>query len=454
MPWQQHVANVALEIDPADGGLWYRGVDLGVPRQSGKTTFILPWFVWRAEASHMLGGRQRMLYTAQTGKDANEKFDEDYVEDLAAARAMRGRYRNRNHQGRKSIRFQSGSLLSPVAPTGTVGHGKSLDAGALDEAWAQKDARVEDGWRPAMITRRNAQLLRTSTAGKNQAESPYWYDVVHRGRGIVEAADPESRLAFFEWCAEPDDDPEDPATWWKCMPALGYTQTEAAVRHELENITGGLPAFKRAFLNVWAEDDERVSPLPEDNWTNCADAASVRDKDHRPVLAIDVRPDRGRSAVAMAGLRPDGLPMGRVIRYGDGTSWVAQFVAQQVKDKGAYAVVWDTIGPANSLRPDIEDALGGETDVVLHGMNTTEVTDACQQMYDAVVTEQFRHRGQAEVDDAVKGLAKRELGGGRFAWDRAKADVDISPIVAMTDAAWALKNLDPPAATFFGGGWR
>lgn len=453
MPWQQHVADVALEIDPADGGLWYRGIDLAVPRQSGKTTWILPWFVWRAEASHLLGGRQRMLYTAQTGKDAGEKFDEDYVEDLAAARVMRGRYRARNHAGRKSVRFQSGSLLSPVAPTGTVGHGKTLDAGALDEAWAQKDARVEDGWRPAMITRRNAQLLRTSTAGESQAESPYWYDTVHRGRLIVEAADPSSRLAYFEWGADPDDDPESPATWWKCMPALGFTQTEAAVRHELENISGGLPAFQRAFLNVWAEDKTRRQPLPAENWKNCCDKDSKRNPDQRPVLAIDVRPDRSRSAVAMASVRPDGLPMAQVIHYADGTSWVAKYVADAVRDKGAYAVVWDTVGPANSLGVDLAEELDGTRDVVLHGMNTTEVTDACQQMFDAVVTEQFRHVGQKEVDEAVKGLRKRELPGGRFAWNRVTSDVDISPIVAMTDAAWALRNLDPPQA-FFGGNWR
>jgi hypothetical protein len=36
MPWQRYVADVALEIDPETGLLAYRGVDVTVPRQSGR----------------------------------------------------------------------------------------------------------------------------------------------------------------------------------------------------------------------------------------------------------------------------------------------------------------------------------------------------------------------------------------------------------------------------------
>src|SRR4051812_49967125 len=46
MEWQQHVADVVLEIDPDTGELVYDEYLLTVPRQSGKTTFIL------AKASH------------------------------------------------------------------------------------------------------------------------------------------------------------------------------------------------------------------------------------------------------------------------------------------------------------------------------------------------------------------------------------------------------------------
>lgn len=435
MPWQQHVADVALEIDPADGGLWYRGVDIAVPRQSGKTTLLLPMFVWRAEASHLLGGRQRMLYTAQTGNDARDKFTEDYVEDLAASRIMRGRYRVTNHQGRYRIRFRSGSILSPVAPTGTVGHGKTLDVGALDEAWAQKDNRVEDGWRPAQITRRNAQLLRTSTAGESELKSPYWHGVVHRGRKIVEAGDPDNRLAYFEWCAEPGSDPLDPRTWWGCMPALGYTQTEAAVRHELANIAGGVNAFRRAFLNEWVDGDlvEVVWVWSREQWGECLDPESRRAG--TPALCVDVSPDRRWASIAYCGNRADGIPTGQVIRHGEGVAWVAEELHTICEATRPSVVVIDGVGPVKSMRDELEDAIGGTSR--LEVLDAGDVADFYAQMIDALATGQYRHTGQAEVTDALDIACERMLPGGRKALDRRTSSGDITPLVSLVNAAGA-----------------
>ena len=47
MPWQQYAADIALEVDPVTGDLWYEEVVITVPRQSGKTTLILAIMVWR-----------------------------------------------------------------------------------------------------------------------------------------------------------------------------------------------------------------------------------------------------------------------------------------------------------------------------------------------------------------------------------------------------------------------
>lgn len=434
MPHQQHVWDVALEIDPATGGLWYREVVVLFPRQSGKTTLLLPKFVWRAEASHLLGGRQRMLYAAQTKNDAVEKFDEDYIEDLAASRVMRGRYRVTNNQGRKRIRFQSGSTLAPVATTAKAGHGKTLDDGTLDEAWSQVDNRIEAAWRPAMITRPQAQLWLTSTAGTRQ--SLYLWAKVQRGRAIAEAGDPSSRTAYIEYGAPPGSDPYDPAVWWATMPALGYTIGEDAIRHELQTIEGGLPEFCRAYLNMWPDDFEEEAEwvLPKVNWLNCADPESERVG--RAALAVDVAPDRSVSSVSMAGTRADGLPMVKLVRHGAGTAWVAEHIGGMVAAKGVAAVALDSVGPVSSLEDAIREAVRGRCPVFV--MNTGEVADACGSMFDAVVTEQLRHCDQEQLTDAVKGAAKRTMTGGRWAWDRQRADCDITPLCSATEALWAL----------------
>src|SRR5689334_10794972 len=56
MPWQRHVLDVALEVDPETGRLAYQEVDLTVPRQSGKTLLLLCLMVHRALG---FGSRQR-----------------------------------------------------------------------------------------------------------------------------------------------------------------------------------------------------------------------------------------------------------------------------------------------------------------------------------------------------------------------------------------------------------
>src|ERR1700733_136749 len=65
MPWQQQVADVAGETFK-DGRLCYNEIVITVPRQSGKTTLVLSVVVGRAEAGPSFGGRQKMLYAAQT----------------------------------------------------------------------------------------------------------------------------------------------------------------------------------------------------------------------------------------------------------------------------------------------------------------------------------------------------------------------------------------------------
>lgn len=440
MPWQQQVMDVALEIDPATGLLAYREVRLTVPRQSGKSTLLLPKFVWRAEAAHLLGGRQRMLYAAQTKADAVDKFDEDYIEDLAEARIMRGRYRVTNNQGRKRIRFRSGSILSPVATTTKAGHGKTLDDATLDEAFAQVDNRVEAAWRPAMITRKQAQLWIVSTAGT--AQSLYLRSKVTGGRAIVESGK-SSRVAYFEWSAPHGADPYDPATWWACMPALGHTIDEDAIRHELETIEGGLPEFRRAYLNQWPDefaDDDWV--LPKASWFECLDEQSARSG--APALALDVAPDRSHAAVSMAALRADGLPMVKVVRHGEGATWTPKHIADMARAKGASVVVLDGVGPASNLRELVETELAGACP--LRVMTSPEVADACSDFQDAVLTEQLRHTGQTELDMALAGATLRPLGE-REAWSRRKSSSDITPLVSATHALWGL-SITPP--TFFG----
>jgi phage terminase large subunit-like protein len=154
------------------------------------------------------------------------------------------------HQGtgQESLEAANGSILTLLSIDDAAGHGDVVDLGILDESWAL-DADAEQAVRPGMLTKPNAQLWRLSTAGK--AKSVYWRSRVDAGRTAA-ALGTTDGTAYLEWCALPEQDPTDPATWYGCMPALGYTITEEVVRKDLASMP--LVEFKRSHLNLWPDE--------------------------------------------------------------------------------------------------------------------------------------------------------------------------------------------------------
>ena len=109
-----------------------------MPRQSGKTTFIEAKFCHRCTATSFYGPRQQLVYTAQTRQKAREKLEEDFIPDLEAARAWKGRFRSALANGHEHIRFANGSRFALEASTEKAGHGGTLDEAYLDEAFAHR----------------------------------------------------------------------------------------------------------------------------------------------------------------------------------------------------------------------------------------------------------------------------------------------------------------------------
>jgi phage terminase large subunit-like protein len=183
-------------------------------------------------------GPQRSTYTAQKRLNARKKLERDFAELLRGSRSFREitnakarpteghRVALSLNNGSEHIQFGTGSFLQIDTPSRTGGHGDTLDDGTIDEAFAHEDDTVEAGMRPAMATRRNAQLWVISTAGDGR--SKYLYRKVLAGRRLGVG---RARQRLLRRVLRPEDaDPGDPATWWGCMPALGITITEDFIR--------------------------------------------------------------------------------------------------------------------------------------------------------------------------------------------------------------------------------
>ena len=263
-----------------------------------------------------------------------------------------------------------------------------------------------------------------STAG-TPGGSPYLWDKVVNGRQIAEAGVTKD-VAYFEWSADPDADPEDEATWWSCMPALGSTVPLEAVRADFKSIND-LWEFRRAYLNQWTNaTTEPVIPLAQ--WNALEDGRSTL---LDPVsLAVDITPDRQRTSIVAAGRREDGLAHIEVIEHRRGNEWMEDRVRELVARHEVRAVVVDQLSPAAGLAGRLADQA-----VEVVTVNSRQHAEACGHLMDAVEERQLRHLGQPDLLAALDGAAKRPLGDS-WAWSRKNSGVDISPLVAATLALW------------------
>jgi hypothetical protein len=151
-------------------------------------------------------------------------------------------------------------------------------------------------------------------------------------------------------------------------------------------------------------------------------------------LALDVTPERSAAAIGAAGAAKDGNLAVDVIEHRPGTGWVVARLADLVRRHRPCAVVVDERSAAASLIQDLQDA-----GVTVDRASTTDLTTATGQFWQRVQpdTLTLRHPGHPALTAAVAGAKRREIGdGGAWAFTRKDVTVDVSPLIAVTLAAW------------------
>jgi len=76
-----------------------------------------------------------------------------------------------------------------------------------------------------------------------------------------------------------------------------------------------------------------------------------------------------------------------------------------------------------------------EQGVNVQALGATDAAKACGLLVDLVNDDQLRHLGSGELASALRGATSRPLGDA-WAWSRKHSNVDITPLVAVTNAVW------------------
>jgi len=417
MAWQQHVADVGLEIDPDTGLLVYREIVVSVFRQNGKTTLVLC-----AECARCLlwGGPQRVAYSAQNGSEARQKFKEDQVPIIEGSDLNHLVQRFYMSDGNTGMTWKNGSRISVLNNTQESGHGKTLDMAVLDEVFSDKDNSREQALLPTMATRSDAQIWNTSTAG-TQA-STYLRRKVEVGRAAV-ASGKNTGIAYFEWSIPDDEDIDSPDVWRNRIPALGVTITEDYLHHARATMTDS--DFRRAFGNQWTVTEERV--IPGEWWM----AVNVRglelDRD-TSLFAIDGRADRSSAAIVAA----DQSGAVDFVTVRPGVGWLVDWFTQNDERKKK-TVALDGHGPLAIVGDDLERA-----GVTVNRLDSLAVRKACGRFYDGVADQKMQVRQDDTLTEAVA-AATTKTTADAWRWHR---DAPGSEILMAASLAYATAHSD------------
>ena len=407
---------------------------------------------------------QRLIIWSAHEFNTAQEAHRDMAELIEGSDFLRRRLKQvYNGAADKSIELLSGQRLVFKARTHTGGKGLSGDKVVLDEAFALRPMHM-GSLLPTLSVRPDPQVVYGSSAG--YADSDVLRGIRDRGR-----SGRSDRLAYLEWGAAPgtcvrgalcDHLQGTPGcaldvveNWQASNPLLGRTRTNGTgltleyVRAERE----ALPPleFARERLGWWDEPDlGNAPPISVDDWKARTDKTSAIPDKAPIVLAAEIALDRKSASVGVAGFRADGTQHVELIAHQAGTDWLLPallgFIERNelhqlnrgttAKPKLCPAVIIDPTSPAGTLVDPLRKA---GTEPVL--MTTREAGLSAAGLQDAVKDEQVFHRGQEAVELALSGAVKRDLGDGGWAFGRkksAQSAVDITPLVVVANARWAL----------------
>lgn len=476
MPWQGDTAAVGCEIDPQTGFPAYRVVIVTVPRQQGKTTLFLSWQIDRC-LSPRWAQPQRSAFTAQSGKDARDKWLDELFPLIRRSRLLKPgaglTSRIYEGMGNEYIRFTNGSLIRLLSTSTSSGHSKTLHQAVLDEIWHDTDSRREQALRPSMLTVGDAQLLICSTAGN--ATSVVLDRKIEQGRAAA-AADSGHGIAYIEYSAPDGWDPDDEDSYFGFMPALcpappcrcgdgkwRHTITLDTIRSERADME---PAeFARAYGNVPDRSGMRAGAGFAAAWADLADPGS---QISGPVaLAFAVEPDEspwaGTWSVAVAGRRPDGLGHGELTEdpHQD-TAGLADRLCELADAHDPCVLVMNPAGAAGAfakeliergfvvVQPGKEPPPGKRR---LQIVGAREYAQACGALAQDVANGRWRHLGQEPLDAAAAAAKTRGLADA-WAWSWRGASAPVSPLEAVTLAQHGFMTHGVTGSQPFFGGWR
>jgi hypothetical protein len=359
--------------------------------------------------------------------------------------------------GKEILRYRSSKLEFHARSGAATSRGFSCDCLVYDESMILTDEQVGASM-PTMSAMANPQIIYAASAGLEDGS-------VSTQLAKMRSNMKKHRPGIFgaEWSANPHDDScardekkgrdtnyfivcdkhddrDDPRTWAKANPAMGYRISPGFTRRELDNMPAKKFDIERLAIGNWPSEDEPWETISKPAWK-----VLTNEEPGFPtppmVLSFDVSED-GQSATVMGAWEHKQhktvieMPLDG---HRQGTGWVIEFVHQKYLKRRPLAIAIPKSGPAAGLL----DAAVNKWGDRVYAVGPAEEAAAFAFLMQCVKDKELWHFGEEKAPSlwrAVGRAGTRVVGDGGKAWCRRDAEEDISPITAGTIAAYVLNK--------------
>lgn len=274
-PWQEEALKAIFGNLDESGNRIIEMVYLEVPKKSGKTEFVagivLLVLILTSTPGCQVYGAAAATRQALNVYRAACKMVEQSAILRRHLRIMRG-------TNRIVKRSDPDSFYAAIAADGDFGDGVNPAFVVADEVHRWKTRKQLENWdvlSKGGITRKQTLTIAITTAGV-QEESPLAWKLHEKTRKILDGVVSDPKFYGRIYGADKSDDPSLPETWIKASPSLiengGFLDKEKIKeKYEAAVSEGDLTSFKRYFLNIWDQKENRAIDIAKwdaatDNW--------------------------------------------------------------------------------------------------------------------------------------------------------------------------------------------
>jgi hypothetical protein len=431
--WQAQLGTVCLGYG-ADGKYvaTIGGIGLSIPRQVGKTYFVMATLVILC----ILFPGLQVVWTSHHLRTTTKTLTA--IKGLTRRKKIAPHVRTvRTSHGEGQVEFANGSLIMFGARSQGFGRGfDEIDVEVFDEAQILDTKALEDMVAATNQSRHPHGALLFFMGTPPRPSDPSESFTLRRS----EAWSGEDEDAIWlEISADPNSDPDDESEWLRMNPSYPLRTPRESMLRLRKNLKDD-DSWNREGRGVW-DPPSSTAVIPAAMWNAAGDDYSVAVD--RFALGIEVAPDMARASVALAGLRSDGDWHVELDESREGVDWLVPYLTALLGANPQIRGVGVDVGsPAKDLvekRPTGDWVFrGSEVRVIPPAVQ--ELGGACSFLLSGVVGGSVRHIRQGQLNTAVAGAGKRKLGDtGLWVWSRSSAAVDITPVQAVTLALWVAR---------------